>query len=430
MYPGGPVPGPPGFYVFSTIAPRMQPPMFSVPARLARTAARQVLILASVLGAVSCGGDNRGVPGAERRGSAEWIHNGETGRWKPGEAWRLTQQARIGSDQSGGPDMFGQILDLAIDPLGRVWVADGHAQQIRVFEANGRHVRTIGRKGGGPSEFAQLAGMDFAPDGRLWVQDPGNSRWAVFDTSGALVATHIRPAGVSIVPWPGGFDRAGRLYDVGVVPADGGEVAQAIVRLGTDLSPSDTLPLPPFQADFFEVASVDRGNRSVQRANVPFTGSQVWRVDPEGSLWTAVTDRYRLYRHRPGGDTARVVEREQRPVAVTAPEMAEMVDSYQWFTDLGGKLDRSRIPDSKPPLNGFFFSPDGYLWTIPSRASGEPASFDIFDPAGKYLGRIAGAEGLLAAPVPVIRDGLLAAVAQDTDGVPLVILMRIEKPAP
>jgi hypothetical protein len=403
--------------------------MHSVPARQPRTSASHFLLIATLFGTAACGGDGGSARAAEPgSGRAEHVRNGEAGRWKPGEAWQLVQQVRIGSADSGGPDMFGQIVDLAIDPLGRVWVADGHANQVRVFDGKGRHVRSIGQKGGGPGEFAQLAGMDFAPDGRLWVQDPGNARWSVFDTAGTLVATHRRPDGVNMSPWPGGFDRAGRLYDVALLPGENGELAQGIVRLGADLQALDTVPLPKFEEAYFEVVTSQGGSRSIQRVNVPFTGGQLWRVDPEGSLWTALTDHYRLYRHGPRGDTARIVEREQRPVPVSATEMTEMVDSYRWFVDMGGTLDRSRIPDTKPPFYAFFFSPDGTLWVIPSQGMNEPVRFDVFDPAGRYLGRVTGTERLLSAPAPAIRGDVFAAVVQDESGVPSVAVMRIERP--
>lgn len=385
------------------------------------------LVFASVFVA-ACGSEGASARAAEPAATAtERVRNGETGRWKPGQEWRLAQMARIGSADSEGPDMFGQIVDLAIDPLGRVWVADAHAHEVRVFEPNGRHLRSFGGKGGGPGEFAQLAGMDFAPDGRLWVQDPENARWSVYDTAGALITTHPRPAGVGMVPWPGGFDRSGRLYDIGPVPAAGGQVGHGIVRLEPGLHPSDTLPLPAFDGEFFEVVTGDRAHRNIQRVNVPFTGSQVWRVDPEGSVWTAETDRYQLFRHAFAGDTTRIVERRQSPVRVSASEMSEVVKSYQWFVDMGGKLDRSRIPGQKPPFDSFFFSPDGHMWVVPTQGEDQPVRFDIFDPEGRYLGRVTGTERILPVPAPVVRGDVFAAVAQDQAGVPSVVVMRIER---
>ena len=80
-------------------------------------------------------------------------------------------EATIGSADGEGPAAFSRIVDVALDPMGRVWVADGLENEIRVFQPDGRYVRTIGQKGAGPKEFGLLGGMDWAPDGTLWVMD-------------------------------------------------------------------------------------------------------------------------------------------------------------------------------------------------------------------------------------------------------------------
>lgn len=68
---------------------------------------------------------------------------------------------------------FSRIIDLRISHDGSIVVADGGGSELRVYDENGAHVRTLGRKGGGPGEFstapliAGLAGDTvFAWDGR------------------------------------------------------------------------------------------------------------------------------------------------------------------------------------------------------------------------------------------------------------------------
>ncbi|HEU0054047.1 MAG TPA: 6-bladed beta-propeller, partial [Longimicrobium sp.] len=158
--------------------------------------------------------------------------------------------ARLGSADSNGPDMFGRVVDVALDATGRVWVADGQSFHIQVFDAEGRHVRTIGRKGGGPAEFGEIGGMDWGPDGNLWVLDGGNARYAVYDTAGRLVTTHPRETGVNMVPWPGGFDARGSLYDIAAVPGGDTGIRFAVVRYDARLQPADTFLIPPFEGDF------------------------------------------------------------------------------------------------------------------------------------------------------------------------------------
>ncbi|HEX6041596.1 MAG TPA: hypothetical protein VFZ20_26325, partial [Longimicrobium sp.] len=101
-------------------------------------------------------------PGRDGEGQAA-----ERGLWAPGGAWRVAEERRIGAKLEEGPTSFGDVSDVALDAMGRVWIADALQHEIRVFAPDGRHVRSIGGMGGGPAEFLGIAGMDWAPDGNL-----------------------------------------------------------------------------------------------------------------------------------------------------------------------------------------------------------------------------------------------------------------------
>lgn len=354
------------------------------------------------------------------------VRNPATGSWGSRGGWTLEEIVRIG-EEGGGPAEFGRIVDLELDPLGRVWVADGQAGEVRVFEGTGEHVRTFGGRGGGPEEFAQITGMSWDPDGHLWIQDPGNSRWAIYDTTGTLVRTLPRTAGVAMAPWPGGFDADGRLTDVAPLPGEGGGIEIGLIRYDRAMSAADTFRLPQYEGDFFELVTVNGDNRNVNRVAVPFTPSVVWRLDPRGTVWSALTSEYRLVSRTFAGDTARVIEREFSPIRLTPAEVDEALEGYRWFTDQGGRIDRSRIPTSKPALNAFFFSDDGHLWVIPGDRRGAEVQLDVFDPQGRYLGFVVAPRGIGAAPPPAVRGDRLAALTFDSDGVASVTVLRIRR---
>src|SRR5690606_34586675 len=66
---------------------------------------------------------------------------------------------------------FGRIAGMALLPDGRVAVADGMANEVRVFDENGTHQFTFGRRGAGPGEFDGLCCLAIDRSGRLWVRD-------------------------------------------------------------------------------------------------------------------------------------------------------------------------------------------------------------------------------------------------------------------
>jgi hypothetical protein len=380
---------------------------FASPLRTS-THARLIIVMAACLAA--CGGDGTADAG---------------GAWQPGQEWRLTAQTTIGSPDGEGPDTFAQIVDVELDAMGRVWVADGQQHQIRVFDSAGAHVRTIGRKGGGPEEFRGIAGMDWAADGTLWVLDGGNMRFAVYDTAGRFITTHRRDVNITVTPWPLGFDSRGNLYDrASVTSHDDKEVR--VVRFGPGLQPRDTFRVPTFEAPVFEVVREQGGNRSISQVNVPFSPDQQWRIDPEGFVWVAVTDRYRLTRFRFDGTVDRIVERPAQTQPVTAGQRQKILDTYRGFQRSGGQIDESRIPKTHPVIMYFFVADDGHLWVVPYRGPGPV--IDVFGPDSRYLGEVAFPARLHPSPAPAFRGDRMAGVVMDQDGVQSVMLLRIEKP--
>ncbi|HVG45973.1 MAG TPA: hypothetical protein VM890_14625, partial [Longimicrobium sp.] len=168
-------------------------------------------------------------------------------------------------------------------------------------------------------------------------------------------------------------------------------------------------------------------NRRVTEVNVPFSGAQIWSVDPRGRVWVAVTDRYRLERRAFDGSPTLAVERESRPIRVSRADRDRVLKSYEWFERQGGKVDPSRIPDTYPALNSFFFDDGDHLWVQPAAQSARTSPLDVFDAGGKYLGRVVAPGRLLARPAPVIRGGRMAALTRDGDDVPIVVVMRLQK---
>jgi hypothetical protein len=68
----------------------------------------------------------------------------------------INKTLSIGVQYGDENQMFGQIQDVALDSLHRIYILDSHKQDIRVFNASGEYLTTVGRRGRGPGEF-QLA---------------------------------------------------------------------------------------------------------------------------------------------------------------------------------------------------------------------------------------------------------------------------------
>jgi hypothetical protein len=380
-----------------------------------------MLALATLVTAVACGdlrGPRRGEVMVDTLDSgAVRVRNPERGAWGPGEAWRLVEELRIGAAEGDGPDAFGDRILVQADDAGHIYVADVQAGEVRVFDAAGRHLRTIGGPGHGPGEFRRISGMDWGPDGRLRVMDGELARLSVFDRDGASQGSHDRPAGFVMIPWRGRVDHHGRVYDVGMAPV-GDDRRVAVVRFDAAMAPLDTLVLPPHETPTFD-RSDEAGGRA-RSVRVPFAPTQVWHIAADGTVWVGVTDEYRLHQLAFSGDTLRIVERRARPHRVTAAERQTALDELGWFAAEGGPTDPSRIPDRHPLFRGLLTDDQGRLWVETGAGPGEEPGtrFDIFDARGRFLGpatlerQVRPATGAM-----VVRDGrLYLAVREDSGG--------------
>jgi DNA-binding beta-propeller fold protein YncE len=104
-----------------------------------------------------------------------------------------------------GHDTFNRPSAVVTAANGDIYVADGHGGEsnarIAKFSKDGRFVKTWGRKGSGPGEFGELHGIAVDSVGRIFVADRGNSRIQIFDGDGGFIAQWKqfgRPSGIYI----------------------------------------------------------------------------------------------------------------------------------------------------------------------------------------------------------------------------------------
>lgn len=340
-------------------------------------------ILLLLLGGCSRDAADRWAGTIETRGDrVVVVRNPEQGVWREGEGWTLEEDLRIGMVDGVGPKLLRSVAAVEVDAHGRVWVLERAAREVRVFDPQGRWVRTVGRAGEGDGELGDPVGLAWAPDGTLWVADPGHARYTVFDTAGIFINTHPRNVDGIALPWRAAFASDGLLYEVAPAEKDG-ERRMAVLRYDAGAEPLDTLLLP------FAAPPSDSA------AGAPFLAA----LNPDGSVWIGSSDRYRLVRLRFSRDTARVVERAAPPVPGQPAAMLDVA------------LDSA-----------------GGFWVRPALPAGEPsAAFDVFDAEGRYQGRVPFPGGLDLTPPPVIRGGALYGVTRDATGALYVIRARIRR---
>ena len=329
--------------------------------------------------------------------------------------WTVADAVWIGAVDGDGPDVFGSITALAVDPEGRIHLFDGQAHELRSFGPGGSFISRFGRRGGGPGEFQHVIGISPAPDGSLWLVDGQNARYTVLHGED-LVATHRRGAGVYTVPWVGGHGGE-YLYDVVRVPGE--EREEALVRVNADGVATDTFAVP--------VEAIETPRAGTITLPLPFAPQRLRAFDPGGGVWTANSHAYALHRIGPRGDTLQVITRAVDPRPLTAAESDSVARYIRTLrSELGVEVRDALVPRTAPLLRRIAIADDGSVWVTradPPPNSPDGTRFDIFEPGGRRVGELE-----LGFPFTLhqVRSGRIYGVARDELGVERVFVAKLD----
>ncbi|MCY3615256.1 MAG: 6-bladed beta-propeller [Bacteroidetes bacterium] len=349
--------------------------------------------------------------------------------WSPEEAWQVVEEVRIGRDTGEDALLLGSIGSFDVDSQGWIYALDGQTQAIHVFDTDGILVQTVGGEGTGPGEFERANAIDLSTNGQIWVMEMQKGRLTFLDTSGNyLNGERINSTGWDYRPYPGGMDPLGR-YNAAVVVEVMDDYDLALARFNHDFVPLDTIPIPESSEPREQFELITDGG-GMMATSIPFRGSFVWRFSPSGHFWTLLTDKYELAEITADGATLRRVTLDHDPIPVTPADLEEVRENLSWFTRQGGKIDWSKIPDTKPVTSSFFCDDEGNLWVM--RLTGSPEDegflFDLFDVDGRFLGAIRLPFSLDSNPEPTVRNGLLYGITTDELGAENIVRAQILKP--
>ena len=104
----------------------------------------------------------------------------------------------IGSENSDGPTLFGNITGVAIDSQRNIFVLDYTSKSVRAFAQDGRFIGSAGRPGRGPADMSWPLALFHDGTSRLFVFDHVNGVIVFRSRDGQL--THHRTFGAEYRP--------------------------------------------------------------------------------------------------------------------------------------------------------------------------------------------------------------------------------------
>lgn len=364
------------------------------------------------------------------------VANPATGVWTPTTAWRLDEELRIGAADGDPVREFGRVAGIAVNASDQIHVLDRHALHVRVFDADGEFVRTIGRGGGGPGELAGPSTVLIGAGDTILLPDMANQRVQRFLPDGSEAGTfRISLEGGIPLGWHVRADGL-LLEEVRTLP-DGRGGERVLLRLrAIDGEIGETLIEMPVGE-----AMILRNGEQQMTVLAP---EPRWAALVDGRIVTGWNAEYRLEVRSPRGELERVVTKPFERRSFTESHRRALRELFrQQFEDqppspaTDQMIQSLRYADHYPAFAELFGGPEGTIWVrhgrdIPSLDRDDMANFDVrgvgapeydvFDDAGRFLGTISTPQRF--EPLVTHNDRIYG-VERDELGVQYVVRLRI-----
>ena len=293
-----------------------------------------------------------------------------------GGTFRLAREPEIALDarEDDAAFQFFHVVDAVRLPGGGLAVANAGTNEVRIFDARGGHVRTIGRRGDGPGEFRSLRWLTLRGPDSLVVGDDGLRRITIFDASGQVVrtATTIRPSTETSRTAMAAPDILGIFGDGSLLAASYDRPATVagpirplwhLARYAPDATSSNPLASWPGN-EFYLVFNGPR----LGVYTPPFP-RKTRIVVGTNRYWIADDDRWELRSFSPNGTLRTVIRREGGEVPVTEPLLEEVIRQRYEDAPAGPGREQAMARQrhisehaTAPSFNDIRLGTDGRLW--------------------------------------------------------------------
>ena len=378
---------------------------------------------------------------------------------------RTTPVYAIGSAEGREWEMFSRVDQVAFDRADNLYVLDGGASRVLMFDRAGRFVRQFGKKGGGPGEFQAPFGMTVLTDGTVAVADLAARSYSLFGADGryqrsvAFLDDYMPMAlgGGGLASHP----RGGVVTAVRQAPPmtmDGAMRRQTLqsTPIVWQSFAAGSRPVRLFDAPT-EINTQTQGSaprQGEQRMNIrmstPMFAPRVnWGLLPGGEVVVSHTPGYTLKVMR-DGQPVRYIQRPVRERRVTEAdrERARERRREQMRTGEGmrtvvigpggggggrpqlspqqieARLGEMEFAETIPAIQNLRVDGAGRIWVERTGAEwGEPGPIDVIAPDGRYLGTVTGQR----LPAAFSASGRTALVERDELGVERVVVRQLPR---
>jgi hypothetical protein len=310
-----------------------------------------------------------------------------------GDLLALKEELSIGDEEGSDIYRFSDISHITADDRGRIYALDRKESCVKVFDADGRHLRTIGQPGQGPGDLNQPIFVYFLRNELLVTQ---YERLSFFSPDGDLLRTVPM---VKETPTRARCNSHGNIIGTSTVfdPATP-ETYSYVLKL-----------YDPAVNPIKEMARIQIERRLAGAVN-PMQPTIYMTVDDQDNIIFGYPVRYEIQIFDFDGDLIRKIFKAYTPVPITEEEKAASVEGAP-------AQIKFEFPDHHPPFLRFINDEKGRLYVQTYEKAGAKDIYihDVFDKDGRYIAKIP----LKAYPV-LFRNGELYSLEESDEGYPVI----------
>jgi len=284
----------------------------------------------------------------------------------------LEEDFKIG-DSEVEEEMIAQVTFFVVDENESIYALDWKSNNIKMFDKNGKFVRTIAKQGQGPGEINFPSGLLITPDNELLVEDAGNRRLAYFTLEGEFlrnVSVADKTSLTNLV-----MDNEGNYLGRQFIVEEG-KMSFEIRKFDKDLNSLFTIEKIPFTMR----------DPLKDKFNV-FDFVQIYLFDPKDRIYYGNPKKYEIQIFNPEGILKKKITKKFKPEKITEEDIEKILDR---IPDTGfGVRERMEFPKEFPAYEAYTMDEGGRLIvrTYEKAKEEDTVYLDIFDAEGKYIAR-------------------------------------------
>jgi hypothetical protein len=303
-----------------------------------------------------------------------------------GASISLKEEFTIPSTGPKDQYLISDIRQVIVDEQGRIYVLDSKMSDIKVFDATGSYVRTIGRKGQGPGELSSPMQISINRTNNELCILQASRRISFFSLDG----TFLRNLTTSTI-----WGLSGRVDSMGNLTLTEGVVDP----------PETWYAVKKFDSNMKFIAELARTPAPTPIAFDPFLPVARWTIDDNDNIVYGYPREYELQIFNPQNKLVKKIFKDYDPVEVSKEEVEEE--------------KKGLMPEIKPAFSKYHSAFRNllvddrgwiYVQTWAMAENGQRPFYDLFDAEGRYLATLTMKERSF------VRKGKMYSVEEDEDG--------------